>query len=50
MILTVEFFFGLFAAYFIGYLISIALEQIFHITLDLSKMQTLPSNNSKKHE
>jgi hypothetical protein len=50
MVLTVEFFLGLIAAFFIGYSVATALEQIFHISLDLSKMHTLQPNKSKKHE
>jgi hypothetical protein len=50
MKLTVEFFLGLIAAFFIGYLVAAALEQIFHISLDLSEMHKLLTNNSKKHE
>jgi hypothetical protein len=34
MILTVEFFLGLVAAFLIGYLLATALEKIFHINLE----------------
>jgi hypothetical protein len=50
MLLTVEFFIGLIAFFFIGYLIAIGLEKIFHLTLDESKWQNLGLHKSKKHE
>jgi F0F1-type ATP synthase assembly protein I len=36
MILTFEFFSGIFIAFFIGYLLSILLEKLLHINLDNS--------------
>jgi hypothetical protein len=49
MILTIEFFLGLIATFFIGYLIASALEKIFKITLDLSNWHNQKLNKKKKH-
>jgi len=48
--LTVEFFLGLIAVFFIGYLIATCLEKIFHLTLDESKWHDLNYYKSNKHE
>jgi ammonia channel protein AmtB len=50
MLLTVEFFIGLIAFFFIGYLIATGLEKIFHLTLDESEWQNLKPDKSNKHE
>jgi uncharacterized membrane protein len=34
MLLTIEFFFGLAIVFFVGYLLAILMEKIFHIKLD----------------
>jgi hypothetical protein len=50
MMLTFEFFIGLFAVYFIGYLIAAALEKKFHINLDESELNDLDFSKTKKYE
>jgi hypothetical protein len=48
MILTVEFFLGLIAAFVIGYAIAKALEKIFHWNLKETDLNDLDLNKHKK--
>jgi hypothetical protein len=50
MKVTIEFFFGLIAVFFIGFMIATALEKIFHINFDEPVNEEFDLDRSKKYE